>query len=179
MENNGANTMPPFGEVTTQKRSFRCTSYSFSVGTEFNPSPTGYHANLKNNKYFVNLNTKEERRAFFADLKDQNLRANEIHYEYFVKSVNQANEPVTFTDLKSKLDGVVQSDDQLKNLVRMFKIIPQTSKDGNKNYKVVVTNYKLANKLNALKEFAPYRHRSNNKVVNVSTNKTESMTNDL
>ncbi len=141
MENNGANTMP-------QKRSFRCTSYSFSVGTEFNPSNNGYHADLKNNKYFV-------------------------------KSVNQANEPVTFTDLKSKLDGVVQSDDQLKNLVRMYKIIPQTSKDGNKNYKVVVTNYKLANKLNALKEFAPYRHRSTNKVVNVTTNRTESMTKDL
>lgn len=170
MENNGANTMP-------QKRSFRCTTYSFSIGNDFVPT-TGYTAVLKNNKYFINLTTKDERRAFFTDLKDQNLRANEVHYEYFVKSVNQANEPVSFTDLKSRLDTIIQSDDQLKNLIRMYKIVPQTSKDGNKNFKVVVTNYKLANKLNSLKDFAPWRNK-NGKVLNVKTSKTENMTNDL
>jgi len=133
---------------------FRLVKYSYTL-TDFTPHGQ-YPYEQKNNKVYVNLTSVDERNAFYNDLKEQNVRARESFYEYFVPaSLTLNGEQVTFQNIVAYLRKVVESNDSTSNLRRCFKVLNEKT-----NFKVIVSAFPLASLLNASKVFYPYR-RSN------------------
>jgi len=137
---------------------FRLNKYSFIV-KDFTPVGQ-YPYEVKNDKVYVNLTSYEERTAFFADLKDKNIRARETLYEYFVPSTHQLDgQQVTFQSIVAYLRTLTADNESTKNLKRCFKVV-----NDNANFKVIVSSYALASLLNTSRVFFPYRrsrqHRS-------------------
>ena len=142
---------------------FRLNKYSFIV-QDFTPSSDAYPFEVKNNKVYVNLTTYEQRQAFFAELKEKNIRARETLYEYFVPVSHQLDgQTVTFQTIVAYLRNVVESNDTTKELRRCFKVV-----NDNTNFKVVVSSYALASILNTTRVFFPYRRRNNGDRANNS-----------
>ena len=136
---------------------FHLNKYSFIV-KDFAPTLGKYPFETKNDKVYVNLTTYEQRVAFFADLKEKNIRAREAMYEYFVPASHQLNgQNVTFLSLVAYLKEFVDMDETTKNLKRCFKVV-----NDNANFKVIVSSYHLASRLNEKRVFYPYRRNNRN-----------------
>ena len=135
---------------------FRLNKYSYIL-KDFTPAAdAAYPFEVKNDKVYVNLTTYEERTAFFAELKEKNVRARETLYEYFVPATHLVEgEQASFQGLVKYLQNLVASNDSTKNLRRCFKV-----SNDNANFKVVVSSYALASILNEARPFFPYRKRT-------------------
>lgn len=162
MTDTGANTQQQ--QAQFKPTGFKLYKYSFIV-KNFTPSNT-YPSETKNDKVYINLSTFDERKAFLADLKTQNVRAHESLYEYYVSLNKQVNdEQLTFNGLVSYLKNLVSSNEDTKNLKHSFKII-----NDNMGFKVVVSSFKLTKYLNNDKLFVSYKKKfTNNKVVRTRT----------
>ena len=97
--------------MTNQKApEYKLTNHSFVIkNSSFTPSDSYDHKLVEdnqNNKMYVNLKTLEQRKIFFDDLKKHNddttkekVRARELSYEYFVRSVQSDDKKISFKDI--------------------------------------------------------------------------------
>jgi hypothetical protein len=158
--------------MTTQKTlEYKLVNYSFVIKNS-NFEPSNNYDNKKigdENKYrlYVNLKTPEQRKLFFSDLKNYNdnattekVRAKELSYEYFIRSVQSNDKKISFKDIIEHIKEVM-NENSLGELSHCFRVSNEW-----KNYKVVVTSYDLAVLLNKDKMFVPYRKH---KYINVNT----------
>lgn len=165
--------------MTNQKASeYKLTNYSFVIkNSSFMPSDSYDHKLVKddqNNKIYVNLKTLEQRKIFFGDLKNHNddttkekVRARELSYEYFVRSVQSDDKKISFNDIINHIRNII-NENSLSGLSHCFKVSNEW-----KNYKVTVTSYDLAVLLNTEKMCVPYRKH---KYINVKTQMIDNTT---
>ena len=160
MTDTGANAQ----HAHNNTRGYKLYKYSFIV-KDFTPSNT-YPSEVKNGKVYVNLSTFDERTAFLADLKAQNVRAHESLYEYYV-SVNKhvnGTDALTFSGLVTYLKNLVSLNEDTKNLRNCFKVL-----NDNMGYKVIVSSFKLVKYLNSDKLFVSYKRNKGTRTVRTTT----------
>ena len=142
-------------EHAQRNSGFRLNKFSFTV-KNFTPSGNSYPFEIKNDKVYVNLTSYEQRTAFFAELREKNVRARDTLYEYFVPASHTLNDvQVSFQTIVAYLKNLVDTTESLTPLKRCFKVL-----NDNDNFKVIVSAYPLAVILNTSRVFFPYRRNN-------------------